>query len=90
MVFFSSANYNLKVTKNGYQEQVIPITASPSGWYMAGNIMLGGFIGWLIVDPATGGMWALSAKNGQDIENLNVTLLENTSDEMMSKATKLN
>lgn len=28
------------------------------GWYM-GNLLFGGFIGFLIVDPATGAMWKL-------------------------------
>ncbi|KAB7689054.1 hypothetical protein GBN24_11945 [Plesiomonas shigelloides] len=87
--FFSGASYNIKVTEDGYQEQVIPLVSSASGWYLAGNIALGGFIGWLIVDPATGGMWALEAKNGQDIENLKVILLENASDKMMAKAKKI-
>lgn len=88
--FFDGADYNLKVNAKGYNTQVIPLISSPNGWYLAGNILLGGFIGWLIVDPATGGMWTISAKNGQDIENLNVILLENATDEMMGNAIKVN
>ncbi|ELB2875209.1 hypothetical protein QNF00_003121 [Vibrio alginolyticus] len=88
--FFSGADYNLKITAKGYKEQIIPLTSTASGWYIGGNILLGGLIGWLIVDPATGGMWALEAKNGQDIENLKVTLLENTSEEVLSHAKKIN
>lgn len=62
-----------------------------SYWFgIAGNFLFGGFIGWLIVDPATGGMWALSAKDGQDVENLNVILLENATDEIMSQVEKIN
>lgn len=30
------------------------------GWYLVGNIFIGGLIGWLIVDPLTGAMWTLS------------------------------
>ncbi|MGR5309558.1 hypothetical protein ACPV34_06780 [Photobacterium damselae] len=87
--FFNGADYNLKIDAAGYNTQVIPLVSSASGWYIAGNIVLGGFVGWLIVDPATGGMWTLEAKNGQDIENLNVVLLENATDEMMGKAVKI-
>ncbi|UTZ37365.1 hypothetical protein HB763_12040 [Vibrio campbellii] len=87
--FFDGANYNLEVSSAGYENQIIPLTSSASGWYIGGNILLGGLIGWLIVDPATGGMWAIEAKNGQDIENLNVVLLENATDKMMADAVKV-
>lgn len=87
--FFSGANYNLVVSSTGYKKQIIPLTSSASGWYLAGNIVLGGFIGWLIVDPATGGMWSIEAKNGQDIEDLHVVLLANATDKMMSDAVKV-
>lgn len=49
-----------------------------------------GIISIIIVDPATGGMWTLKAKNGQDIDSLKVILLENATDEQMTKATKIN
>ncbi|MCD9492593.1 hypothetical protein GLP30_17280 [Photobacterium phosphoreum] len=88
--YFDGADYNLKIDADGYTTQVVPLVSSASGWYIAGNIALGGLIGWLIVDPATGGMWTLEAKNGQDIENLNVVLLENATDKMMGNAVKVN
>ncbi len=40
-----------------------------NGWYV-GNIVFGAFIGWLIVDPLTGAMWAL------DSEHVSGTLAE--------------
>ncbi|MFB9137602.1 hypothetical protein ACFSJQ_21315 [Vibrio olivae] len=49
-----------------------------------------GIISAIIVDPATGGMWTLKAKNGQDIDSLKVILLENATDEQMTEATKIN
>ena len=87
--FFDGADYNLKISAPGYQDHTIPLTSSPSGWYIAGNIVLGGFLGWLIVDPISGGMWALDAPKGHDITNLKVTLLQDATDEMMSKAIKV-
>ena len=33
-----------------------------NGWYV-GNIVFGGFIGWLIVDPLTGAMWTLDTEH---------------------------
>lgn len=87
--YFDGANYNIKVTAEGYESQVISITSSANGWYIGGNILVGGLIGWLIVDPATGGMWSLEANNGQDTESLKVILLKDASSEMLSSAKKI-
>jgi hypothetical protein len=38
------------------------------GWYVAGNLFLGGLIGWLVIDPASGAMWKI------DPEYVNVSL----------------
>ena len=56
--FFSSASYNFDFEKEGYYPARSSISASLNGWYW-GNILFGGLIGLLIVDPATGAMWKL-------------------------------
>ena len=56
--FFSSASYVVKYQMAGYQEQSFQLKAGMDGWYI-GNILFGGVIGMLIVDPATGAMWKL-------------------------------
>jgi hypothetical protein len=56
--FFSKAEYQVKISANGYSEQIIPVTYKLNGWYF-GNLLIGGFLGMLIVDPATGAMWKL-------------------------------
>jgi hypothetical protein len=50
------------VTKPGYASQAIPVTANANGWYIAGNLVFGGLIGWFIVDPFSGGMYTLTPK----------------------------
>lgn len=65
--FFSKAEYLLKLSSPGYEDRIMPITFSLDGWYF-GNILFGGIIGMLIVDPATGAMWKI------DVDNINVTL----------------
>lgn len=87
--YLSGASYNLEITRAGYHTKIIPIVSKPSGWYMAGNIVIGGLIGWLIVDPATGGMWALESKEGQDVDNLRVVLLEDAPMEVLMQAKKV-
>jgi len=56
--FFSKANYTLEFEKDGYSPYTTMLTASMDGWYI-GNLVFGGLIGFLIVDPATGAMWKL-------------------------------
>lgn len=56
--YFKSAGYSVKLRKDGYAEARTTIDSSLSGWYW-GNILLGGLIGMVIVDPATGAMWKL-------------------------------
>jgi hypothetical protein len=50
-----------------YDTRTVPIDFKLDGWYI-GNIIFGGLIGFLIVDPATGAMWKL------DTEFVNETL----------------
>lgn len=57
--FFTPAIYSIKVTMDGYKTQIFPVQAHINGWYFA-NIVIGGGIGMLIVDPATGAMYKFS------------------------------
>ena len=66
--FFSKARYQVKFEKTGYQSKTAPIDFKLDGWYF-GNILFGGLVGMLIVDPATGAMYKL------DTEFLNETLV---------------
>lgn len=56
--FFSSGSYNVKLSKEGYLPYETQIEAGMNGWYL-GNIVFGGLLGILIVDPATGAMWKI-------------------------------
>lgn len=67
--FFSKARYEVKFEKTGYDTKVVPVEFKLDGWYF-GNILIGGAIGLLIVDPATGAMYKLKT------EFLNETLTQ--------------
>ncbi|SEG71449.1 hypothetical protein [Halopseudomonas aestusnigri] len=56
--YFSSAEYNVEFSKEGYQNQRMHMQGELDGWYW-GNILFGGLIGLLFVDPATGAMYKL-------------------------------
>ena len=65
--FFSKSEYQVKISSPGYAEQVIPVNFKINGWYF-GNLLIGGVLGMLIIDPATGAMWKL------DTPPINITL----------------
>lgn len=56
--FFSRADYAITFSQEGYHSATYPLRAGMDGWYF-GNLFLGGLLGILIVDPATGAMWRL-------------------------------
>jgi len=61
--YLQKARYRIEVAKEGYDPKSVYITSSiDAGWYLVGNFFLGGIIGWLIVDPASGAMWKLKPK----------------------------
>lgn len=54
--FFQPSEYKIKLSKDGYLPMEKQLKANINGWYF-GNIVFGGVLGILIVDPATGAMW---------------------------------
>jgi len=58
--YWGGKDFIVRITKDGYEEQSIPIKSSPNGWYIGGNLIFGGLIGWFIVDPLSGAMYTLS------------------------------
>jgi hypothetical protein len=49
--------YTLKIEKDDYQPLEAKLNKGLNGWYL-GNVLFGGMLGILIVDPATGAMWS--------------------------------
>lgn len=70
--YFGKASYQIKFEKEGYETKIVPINFKFDGWYI-GNIVFGGLIGFLIVDPLTGAMYKL------DTEFVNETLVKSNS-----------
>ncbi len=58
--YWGGKDYVVEITKDGYEDQSISIQSHPNGWYLAGNFVFGGLIGWFIVDPLGGAMYTLS------------------------------
>lgn len=56
--YFTPKKYTLTFAKEGYWETKQDLKATVNGWYM-GNLVFGGLLGLVIVDPLTGAMWTL-------------------------------
>ena len=68
--FFKKASYTITFEKQGYDESIYKLTSSLDGWYW-GNVLLGSFLGMIIIDPLTGAMWKLDT-------NVAIELMQNT------------
>ncbi|MHD0644009.1 hypothetical protein ACYPKM_00065 [Pseudomonas aeruginosa] len=56
--YFEKQVYTVKFTLDGHESKSVVLTPTISGWYW-GNILVGGLIGMLVVDPLTGAMYTL-------------------------------
>lgn len=56
--YFKGETYTIAFRKEGFADQQTTLNSSLDGWYW-GNIVFGGLIGMLAVDPATGAMYKL-------------------------------
>lgn len=81
--YFGGKSYTVEISKDGFESRTMMISSSVNGWYIGGNLIFGGLIGWLIVDPLSGAMYNLSP------DTINATLGESvaTSDDGNSEIT---
>lgn len=60
--YFSGKDYWVTFTKPGFTDRTFKMRRTVSGWYALGNLVVGGLIGYLVVDPYSGKMWTLDPK----------------------------
>jgi len=58
--YFGGKTYTVDLSKDGFESRTMTINSKANGWYIGGNILFGGLIGWLIVDPLNGAMYNLT------------------------------
>jgi hypothetical protein len=93
--YFKAETYKVVLKKEGFADRELEITSSVSGWYI-GNILFGGLIGMLAVDPATGGMYIFpetvtgkldaSAKTSRADQPLTIVSTDTLTPEQMRQA----
>lgn len=71
--YFKNETYHITLKKAGYAEHTYTLKSRIDGWYF-GNILFGGLVGMLIIDPATGAMYNLP-------DRVDVPLNEKVSDQ---------
>lgn len=64
--FFDGQTYSVDFSADGYLPKTQTVDSTVNGWYI-GNLVFGGILGFLIIDPATGAMFELP-------EDVNVSL----------------
>ncbi|MBR2922457.1 MAG: carboxypeptidase regulatory-like domain-containing protein [Alphaproteobacteria bacterium] len=57
--YFNPQKYTITASKDGYKTQTTVIDWHVSGWYYVGNLVFGGLLGYLIIDPISGDMYYL-------------------------------
>jgi len=73
---FRPCSYKVVIEKEGVNTKELAISARLSGWYLGGNLIFGGLIGYIIVDPLTGAMWTLTPKEVKENLGNNISYLE--------------
>ena len=75
--YFKGQSYMLKLELTGYKTAEIELRPTLSGWYF-GNIVFGGLIGMVAVDPVTGSMWNIEPdKIDQKLSPSQVSTIQN-------------
>lgn len=68
--YFSPEKYKVIATKNGYKTQMTEIDWHVSTWYIAGNLVFGGLLGYLIIDPISGDMYYLDSEKNINMSSI--------------------
>jgi hypothetical protein len=97
--YFKKNSYLVTFEKDGYEKRTVPIESSLDGWYW-GNIVFGGVIGWLIVDPLSGAMYKLDttfisetltkSSDSAQVNELNIYSIEHIPDSWKDHLVRVN
>ncbi|MBP0943085.1 hypothetical protein V2K16_22675 [Pseudomonas alliivorans] len=83
--YFDRAEYKVTFTKKGYATNAQALDAGIDGWYW-GNLLFGGVIGLLIVDPATGAMYTLPERVHSNLKATPVASTRDAANQSLAQA----
>lgn len=97
--YFRSKEYTVNVSKEGFGTKTVVLKGELNPWYL-GNVIFGGLLGILVIDPLTGAMWKIQPekvnvvlekqgfKGGKGI-HLAIMLLEDVPNELRDSMIKI-
>ncbi len=96
--YFRGAQYTVTFRQAGYETHSAEIKRGVDGWYVAGNFVFGGLVGYLVVDPITGAMWTLKdlhtnlkpIENNQEMEGVKISTLGSLPQHVQSQLVRVN
>lgn len=97
--YFKGESYTIRFSKEGFASKDFTLRSTVDGWYF-GNILFGGIIGMLIVDPLIGAMYNLpndvevdlapSVSSRTDGHEFTVATLDSLTPEQVARLEKIN
>ena len=57
--YWGGETYRIRISLAGFKSEDVTLKARPNGWYLFGNLVFGGAIGWFAIDPWNGAMYTL-------------------------------
>lgn len=96
--YFKGEKYQISFTPAGKKTKPVTFTLDTTldGWYLGGNLLFGGLVGYLIVDPLTGAMYKLpenfiaNLETGTTTSGLNIISIDSLTAEQRSKLEPIN
>lgn len=97
--YFKGEKYQITFTlpKSGKKpgiKKTLELDTSLDGWYLGGNLLFGGLLGYLVIDPLTGAMYKLPEEVNADLTSsehtLNIISLENLTAAQKAKLQPIN
>lgn len=80
--FFVGERYEIVFSRDGHEDRTYTLQSELDEWYI-GNILFGGPLGLLIVDPAAGAMYKLPKNVSGSFEDITLEFRELSDDEEM-------
>lgn len=83
--YFKGEKYKIIFKGKDGQSRTIELDTGLDGWYLGGNLLFGGLIGYLIVDPLTGAMYTLPEEVNADLTSLSIMSLDDVTPQQREK-----
>lgn len=96
--YFQGENYEVSFKKDGFAPHSALIERGVDGFYLVGNLIIGGLVGWIIVDPLTGAMWTLNdlhvdldpLKSATGHKQVKIVTIDDVPQHLRSKMVRIN